>query len=79
MNLAGIVDGHPDGATALRWTGGSCTFGELRSRVASLRGALMRSGSAPGGRCCASDWVRPLRRAREGLRGRSLVGLELPL
>lgn len=50
MNLAGIVDGHPDGATALRWTGGSCTFGELRSRVASLRGALIRSGSAPGGR-----------------------------
>lgn len=50
MNLAGIVDGHPDGATALRWTGGSCSYGELRARVASLRGALAGAGTAVGGR-----------------------------
>ena len=50
MNLAAIVDGHADGATALRWDGGSCTYGELRSRVASLRGALVASGTAAGGR-----------------------------
>jgi len=50
MNLAAIVDGHPDGATALRWSGGSCTYGELRHRTAAMRGALVRNGTAPGGR-----------------------------
>jgi long-chain acyl-CoA synthetase len=50
MNLARIVEAHPDGAPALRWTGGSCSYGELRARVAAMRGALVAAGAAPGGR-----------------------------
>lgn len=50
MNLADIVERHPDGATVLRWAGGSCTYGELRDHTAALRGALVAAGAAHGGR-----------------------------
>ena len=58
MNLGGIVDGHPGDAVALISRGKETTYGELRRQVASLRGALVRGGIAPGDRvaiACANN------------------------
>jgi long-chain acyl-CoA synthetase len=58
MNLGGIVDGHPDDSVALISRGKQTTYGELRRQVASLRGALVRGGIAPGDRvaiACANN------------------------
>ncbi|TML13661.1 MAG: long-chain fatty acid--CoA ligase [Actinobacteria bacterium] len=50
MNLAGIIDDHPDDAPALIVGDRRSTFGELRRRVASARGALVAAGIEPGDR-----------------------------
>jgi len=50
VNLAGIVDAHPDDAVALVSRGETTTYGELRRQVAELRGGLVRLGVGPGDR-----------------------------
>lgn len=50
MNLASIVDPHPDSAVALVTRGKEETYGSLRSQVAAARGGLVALGVRPGGR-----------------------------
>jgi long-chain acyl-CoA synthetase len=50
MNIATVVDGHPDERVALVSRGRPTTYGELRSQVAALRGSLVRLGVQPGDR-----------------------------
>jgi len=50
VNLAAIIDAHPDGAPALVGPGGTTTYGELRAQVAGARKELARHGIAPGDR-----------------------------
>ncbi|MEY2404467.1 MAG: long-chain acyl-CoA synthetase [Acidimicrobiaceae bacterium] len=50
MNLAAVIDSHPDDAVALVDRGESTTYGALRQQVAQLRGALVELGLAPGDR-----------------------------
>ncbi len=50
MNLASILDGHPDQAPAVIDASGTVTFGALRSRVATVAGALIGAGAATGDR-----------------------------
>lgn len=59
MNLAHVIDNHPDGATALAGRHGPTTYGELRSRVAALRGGLSRLDVEPDDRVVVvsnNDW-----------------------
>ena len=44
MNLAHIIDNHPDESVALISRGRSTTYGALRQQVASMRGELLRRG-----------------------------------
>jgi long-chain acyl-CoA synthetase len=51
VNLASVVDGHADDAVALvDQSGRTLTYGELRRRVAGLRGGLAGLGLGPGDR-----------------------------
>ena len=51
MNLAAVIDGHADGGVALvDQSGRSLTYGDLRRRVAGLRGGLAGLGIGPGDR-----------------------------
>lgn len=50
MNLATIIEGHPDDAVALVSRGQPTTYGELRAQVAALRGGLTGLGLEPGDR-----------------------------
>ena len=50
MNLAEIIEGHPDGAPALIAPDRTLTYGQLREEVASARGGLSRAGVKPGDR-----------------------------
>jgi long-chain acyl-CoA synthetase len=50
VNLASAIDAHPADGPALVSHGETTTYGELRSRVAGLRGALVARGVAPGDR-----------------------------
>jgi len=50
MNLASILDGHPDGATAIVSRGKPTTYGVLREQVAGLRGGLAGLGVVAGDR-----------------------------
>ena len=59
MNLASIIDPHPDDATALISRGRATTYGELRAQVGSLRAGLIGLGIDPGDRIgivCANNW-----------------------
>ncbi|MCU1371544.1 MAG: acyl-CoA synthetase (AMP-forming)/AMP-acid ligase [Ilumatobacteraceae bacterium] len=59
MNLASIIDPHPDDATALISRGRATTYGELREQVGRLRGGLIGLGIDPGDRIgiiCANNW-----------------------
>ena len=59
MNLATIVDPHPDAAVALVSRGKATTYGELRDQVAHLRGGLTGLGIEPGDRVAiiaANNW-----------------------
>ncbi|HUP84755.1 MAG TPA: long-chain fatty acid--CoA ligase [Acidimicrobiales bacterium] len=50
MNLAAIIDRHPDDALAFTSRGKPTTYGELRDQVARLRGGLIGIGIEPGDR-----------------------------
>jgi long-chain acyl-CoA synthetase len=50
VNLATIIEPHPDDHVALVWQGRSTTYGELRRRVAGLRGGLASLGIGDGDR-----------------------------
>ncbi|WP_195210445.1 class I adenylate-forming enzyme family protein [Actinomarinicola tropica] len=50
MNLASIVDGHPDDDVALVADAEQVTYGELRRRAGGVRGALVAAGRRPGDR-----------------------------
>lgn len=59
MNLATIIDAHPDDAPALISRKKVTTYGELREQVASLRGGLIGLGLEPGDRvaiACGNNW-----------------------
>jgi long-chain acyl-CoA synthetase len=59
MNLASIIDPHPDDAVALVSRGRPTTYGELRAQVAGLRGGLVGLGLVPGDRVAivaANNW-----------------------
>jgi long-chain acyl-CoA synthetase len=59
VNLASIIEGHPDDAVALVSRGRSTTYGELRSQVGALRGGLVGLGLEPGDRVgiiAANNW-----------------------
>lgn len=58
MNLASIVDGHPDEAVALVSRRVATTYGELASDIGRLRGGLAGLGLRPGDRIailCANN------------------------
>lgn len=50
MNLASIIDGHPDDSIALISRGKPTTYGVLRQQVGAMRGALVELGVQPGDR-----------------------------
>jgi long-chain acyl-CoA synthetase len=50
VNLATIIDPHPDDAIALLSRGRTTTYGELREQVAAMRGGLAARGLKPGDR-----------------------------
>lgn len=59
MNLAAVIEGHPDEAVALVSRGEPTTYGELRLQVAELRGGFTRLGVEPGDRVAivaANNW-----------------------
>ena len=59
MNLATIIDPHPDAAVALVSRGKPTTYGDLRRQVGGLRGGLTSSGLHPGDRVgivAANNW-----------------------
>ncbi len=59
MNLAALIDGHPDDAVALIARGRRTTYGTIREQVAHLRGGLIERGVEPGDRVAilaANSW-----------------------
>jgi long-chain acyl-CoA synthetase len=50
VNLASAIDAHPADGPVLVSQGETTTYGELRSQVAGVRGALVARGVAPGDR-----------------------------
>ncbi|MBW3556364.1 MAG: AMP-binding protein [Actinobacteria bacterium] len=60
MNLATIIEGHPQDAVAFVSRGVPTTYGELRGRVAELRSGLALLGVTPGDRVAivsANNWL----------------------
>jgi len=59
VNLASIIDRHPDDRPALISRGKETAYGELRAQVAEMRGGLTERGIAPGDRVAlltANNW-----------------------
>jgi len=59
VNLASVIDSHPDDAPALISRGKSTTYGELRRQVGELRYGLRSLGIEPGDRVAimsANNW-----------------------
>jgi long-chain acyl-CoA synthetase len=59
VNIATIIDGHPDGAPCLISRGNITTYGDLQRQVGELRGGLDRLGVRPGDRVAllsANNW-----------------------
>lgn len=59
MNLASIIDSHPDSAPAIISAGEITTYGALRQQVDGVRGGLVALGVEPGDRVAilmASNW-----------------------
>ena len=59
MNLATIIDGHPDDAVAFISRGQRTTYGELRRQAGEVRSGLIRLGLQPGERVAilsANNW-----------------------
>jgi long-chain acyl-CoA synthetase len=50
VNLAAAIEAHPANAPALVSIGGVTSYGQLRSQVAEIRGALVARGVEPGDR-----------------------------
>ncbi|MGO9196361.1 MAG: AMP-binding protein [Acidimicrobiales bacterium] len=50
MNLAQIIEPHPDSAVAFSFRGDELTYGGLRRRCAAVRRSLVERGIAPGDR-----------------------------
>ncbi|MDH4169661.1 MAG: AMP-binding protein [Acidimicrobiia bacterium] len=58
MNLASIIDAHPDDKVAIISRGQPITYAELRDQVSRLRGGLVGEGVQPGDRVaivCANN------------------------
>ena len=60
MNLASAIDAHPADGPALVSQGETTTYGELRSQVAGIRGALVARGVAPADRVAIVAANNPL-------------------
>ncbi len=59
MNLASIIDAHPDDAPALISRRKVTTYGELRQQVGAMRGGLQGLGIETGDRvavACGNNW-----------------------
>ena len=59
MNLASIIDAHPDDAVAVISANHVTTYGDLRAQVGAFRGGLARHGVQPGDRVAivmANNW-----------------------
>jgi long-chain acyl-CoA synthetase len=59
MNLASILEPHPDDAVALVSRRRRTTYAELRAQVAALRGGFAELGVTPGDRvgiACGNNW-----------------------
>jgi long-chain acyl-CoA synthetase len=59
MNLAAIIEGHPDDALAFLSRGKPTTYGDLRDQAGRLRGGLVELGIEPGDRVAilsANNW-----------------------
>jgi len=59
VNLATIIDSHPDDAVAMISRGKATSYGQLRAQVAGLRGGLVGLGLEPGDRVgivAANNW-----------------------
>lgn len=59
MNLASLIEPHPEDAVALISRGEKTTYGQLRDQVAHFRGGLVGLGLEPGDRVallCANNW-----------------------
>jgi long-chain acyl-CoA synthetase len=59
VNLAAIIENHPETAAALVSRGAVTTYGDLRRQVAEVRGGLARLGVEPGDRVAlalANNW-----------------------
>ena len=59
MNLATVIDPHPDDAVALVSRGRTTTYGALRAQVSSLRAGLVGLGLETGDRVgivCGTNW-----------------------
>jgi long-chain acyl-CoA synthetase len=59
VNLASIIEGHPDDSVALISRGRTTTYGQLREQVGALRGGLAGLGLEPGDRVgivAANNW-----------------------
>lgn len=59
MNLATIIQPHPDDAVALVSRGKTTTYGQLREQVGRLQAGLTGLGLAPGDRVaivCSTNW-----------------------
>jgi long-chain acyl-CoA synthetase len=59
VNLASLIDGHPDDAVALVSRSDETTYGELRDQVARLAGGLAGLGLESGDRValvCGTNW-----------------------
>jgi long-chain acyl-CoA synthetase len=60
MNLATVIEAHPDDGPAVVSRGQTTTYGELRRQVGELRGGLTRLGVTPGDRVAiasANNWL----------------------
>jgi len=59
VNLAAVIEPHPDEAVALISRGRKTTYGELREQVAGARAGLVSLGLEPGDRVgilCSNNW-----------------------
>jgi long-chain acyl-CoA synthetase len=59
LNLATVIDAHPDDRAALVSRGRTTTYGDLRAQVGALRGGLAGLGLETGDRvaiACANNW-----------------------
>ena len=59
MNLASVIESHPDGNPALISRGKVTTYGQLRVSAGELRGGLIEAGIEPGDRVAilsANNW-----------------------